>query len=177
MAFEMAQVASERSQCCRSNVAAQWRPYDQTWPSLGRGCGHRANVWPKIGSVLAAGASEKIAKERRRFVRNAGEFVGCLPIEFEIELSAGPAVIPVCEGFEFGATQMSLGMCGASDANAHSRGLAGNAALLGNCLYPYDHAARNETASSFVLAREHEHHVAFRDLLTAIHGLLRVEYE
>jgi hypothetical protein len=44
-----------------------------------------------------AGLKES-AKERRRFIRNAGDFVRCLTIEFEIELGLGSTVVPVVVG-------------------------------------------------------------------------------
>jgi hypothetical protein len=44
------------------------------------------------------------AKERRRFIRDAGDLVCCLTIEFEIELGLGSTVIPVGEKFELAPT-------------------------------------------------------------------------
>ena len=45
-------------------------------------------------------ALEEFAEERRHFIRDAGDLVRCLTIEFEIELGPGLAVIPVGEMFE-----------------------------------------------------------------------------
>ena len=54
---------------------------------------------------------------------------------------------------------------------------AGEAGLLGDRFDGSDNAARNETLSALVLARENENGVAFGDMLTAIHRLLRGEGE
>ena len=40
-------------------------------------------------------ALKESAEERSRFFRDAGDFVRCLTIEFEIELGLGPTVLPV----------------------------------------------------------------------------------
>src|ERR1700722_9878188 len=49
--------------------------------------------------------SEALAEERRRFIRDADDLVGCLPIEFEIELSPRPTVFRVGEVLELAASQ------------------------------------------------------------------------
>jgi hypothetical protein len=50
-------------------------------------------------------ALEEFAEECCRLIRNADDLVGCLAIEFEIELGRGVAVIPVSEKFEFAPPQ------------------------------------------------------------------------
>ncbi len=50
------------------------------------------------------GRLEALAEERRCFIGDTDDFVGCLPIEFEIELCPRPAVIPVGEMLEFAAS-------------------------------------------------------------------------
>jgi len=44
---------------------------------------------------------EEFVEKRRRFIRDANDFVRCLTIKFKIELSPGLAVIPVGAMFEF----------------------------------------------------------------------------
>ncbi len=121
-------------------------------------------------------ADEKLtAEERRRFIRDADDLVRCLTIEFEIELGRGLAVIPVDEMFELAPPQRPLRERGAFDGEAHTRCLPGDAAFPGDRFGGSDNAARDEALPALVLAREHENRVAFGDVLTAIHRLLRGE--
>src|SRR6266853_427298 len=99
-------------------------------------------------------------------------FLRCLAIEFEIELSPGLAVIPVGQMFELAPPQRPLRERGASDGEAHTRRLPGDAALLRDRFGGSDNAARDEALPALVLAREHENRVAFGDMLAAIHRLL-----
>src|SRR4029077_2936644 len=48
------------------------------------------------------------AEERRRFIRDAGNLVRCLTIEFEIELGLGSTVVPVGKKFELAPPQAPL---------------------------------------------------------------------
>src|SRR6266852_9611649 len=138
---------------------------------------HSAHVRSSAPSPSASSwsALEEFAEERRRFIRDADDFVRCLMIEFEIELGPGLAVIPVGEKFELAPPQRPLRERGASDGEAHTRRLPGDAALLRDCFGGSDNAARDEALPALVLAREHENRVAFGDVLTAIHRLLRGE--
>src|SRR5882757_1862863 len=122
-------------------------------------------------------ALEECAEERRRFIRDADDLVRCLTIEFEIELSPGLAVIPVGEMFELAPPQRPLRERGASDGDTHTRRLPDDAALLRDRFGGSDNAARDEALPALVLAREHKNRVAFGDMLTAIHRLLRRECE
>src|SRR5882757_6622481 len=122
-------------------------------------------------------ALEECAEERRRFIRDADDLVRCLTIEFEIELSTGLAVIPVGEMFELAPPQRPLRERGASNGEANTRRLPGDAALLRDRFGESDNAARDEAFPSLFLAREHEDRVAFGDMLAAIHRLLRGERE
>jgi hypothetical protein len=116
-------------------------------------------------------------EERRRFIRHAGNLVRCLPIEFEIELGLGSTVVPVGKKSELAPPQASLCESGASDGDAHSRRLPGDAAFFGDRFGRRDDTARDETCTTFILAREDEDHIAFGDVLAAIHRLLRAERE
>src|SRR5882762_2244879 len=120
---------------------------------------------------------EEFAEERRRVIRDAGDLVRCLTIELEIELGPGLAVVPVGEMFELAPPQRPLRECGASDGEAHTRCLPGDAALLRDRFGGSDNAARDEALPGLVLAREYENRVVFGDMLTAIHRLLRGERE
>ena len=122
-------------------------------------------------------ALEEPGEECCRFIRNADDLVGCLTIEFEIELGGGLAVIPVGEKFEFAPPQRPRRKRGAFDGNAHTRRLPGDAVLLCDRFGAGDNAARDKAFPTLVLAREHENQVAFADVLTAIHRLLRGEHE
>jgi hypothetical protein len=120
---------------------------------------------------------EEFTEERRRFLRDADDLVRCLTIEFEIELGRGLAVIPVGEMFELAPPQRPLRERGASDGEADTRCLPGDAALLRDRFGRSDHAARDEALPALVLAREDKDRVAFGDMLTAVHRLLRGECE
>src|SRR5882757_4188496 len=122
-------------------------------------------------------ALEEFAEERRRFIRDSDDLVRCLTIEFEIELGPGPAVIPVGEVFELALPQRLLRERGASDGEAQTRRLPGDAVLLRDRSGESDNAARDEASPALVLAREHENRVAFGDMPAAIHRLLRGERE
>ena len=73
---------------------------------------------------------EKIAEERRRPVRVAGNLVRCLAIEFEIQFSFGLAVVSVGKMFELAPSQLPLRERGAPDGDAHTRRLPGDTVLL-----------------------------------------------
>ena len=120
---------------------------------------------------------EEFVEERRRFIRDADDLVRCLTIEFEIELGPGLAVIPVGEMFEITPPQRALRERGASDGEADTRCLPGEAVLLRDRFDGSDNAACDEALSALVLARENENGVAFGDMLTAIHRLLRGQRE
>jgi hypothetical protein len=58
------------------------------------------------GSVCMA--LETLRKERRGSIRDTDDLVGCLPIEFKVELSSRLAVIPVGEMLELAAPHWPL---------------------------------------------------------------------
>jgi hypothetical protein len=120
---------------------------------------------------------EEFVKERGRFIRDADDLVRCLAIEFEIELGPGLAVIPGGQMFEITPPQRALRERGASDGEADTGCLPGEAVLLRDRFGKSDNAARDEALSAFVLARENENGVAFGDMLAAIHRLLRGQRE
>jgi hypothetical protein len=120
---------------------------------------------------------EEFVEECLRFIRDADDLVRCLTIEFEIELGSGLAVIPGTELFEIVPSQRALRERGASDGEADTRCLPGDAVLLRDRFGGSDNAPRDEPLPAFVLAREHENRVTFGDMLTAIHRLLRGQRE
>src|SRR4051812_45372184 len=122
-------------------------------------------------------ALKEAAKKRGRFVRDADDLVGGLAIELEIELGAGPAVVPVDEIPKLAAPERPPRAHGGSDREAHARRLARDAALSGDRFGGRDDAARDEALPALVLACEQEDGVARRDVLAAVHGLLRGEHE
>jgi hypothetical protein len=77
---------------------------------------------------------KETVEERRRCVGDADDLVRGLTVEFEVELRLGSAVIPVGEWFEFAPSLRPLCECGASDDDADTRGLPGDAALPGDRL-------------------------------------------
>jgi hypothetical protein len=76
------------------------------------------------------------AEERRRFIRDAGDLVRCLTIEFEIELGLGSTVVPVGKKFELTPPQAPLRERGASDGDAHARRLPGRSHVSLRSLWP-----------------------------------------
>ena len=117
------------------------------------------------------------AEERRRFIRDADDLVRCLTIEFEIEFGLGSTVVPVGKKFELASPQALPRERGTSDSDAHTWRLPGDPGFLCDRSGRGDDAARNETWAAFVLAREDEDRIAFGDVLTTIHRLLRAERE
>jgi hypothetical protein len=117
------------------------------------------------------------AEERRRFIRDAGNLVRCLTIEFEIELGLGSTVVPVGKKPELAPPQAPLCQRGASDGDTHARRLPGDPVFFCDRFGRSHNAARDETSPAFVLAREDEDGVAFGDVLAAIHRFLRAECE
>src|SRR5438876_3827915 len=117
------------------------------------------------------------AEERRRFIRDAGNLVRCLTIEFEIELGLGSTVVPVGKKFELASSQAPFRERGASDGDAHARRLLGDPTFLCDRFGRGDDAARDETWPAFVLARKDKDRVAFGDVLATIHRLLSIERE
>src|SRR6059058_35245 len=97
---------------------------------LANAFGVRSSAW--LGHIVfmsRSAALKESAEERRRFIRDADDLVRCLPIEFEIELGPGLAVIPVGKGFEFAPPQRPPRHRGAFDRDAHTRRLPGDIAL------------------------------------------------
>src|SRR5580692_3770648 len=123
------------------------------------------------------GALEALAEKRRCCSGDADDFVGCLPIEFEIELSPRAAVIPIGESLQLATPHGALRQRSSFDGNAHARRLTSDAALLPYGVRASDHTARNEALAALVLAREYESRIACGDLLAAIHRLLGDECE
>ena len=122
-------------------------------------------------------ALKESAKERLRFVRDTGDLVRCLTIEFEIELGLGSTVVPVGKKFELASPQAPLRKRGAPDSDAHARRLPCDPAFLCDCFGRSDDAARDKTWPALVLAREDKDRIAFGDVLATIHRLLRAEGE
>src|SRR5262245_2770651 len=79
--------------------------------------------------------------------------------------------------FELAPSQPSFCERGAFDGEADARRLPGDAALPRDRFDGGDNAARDEPLSTLILTREYENHVAFCNMLAAIHRLLRRERE
>ena len=120
---------------------------------------------------------EALAEERRRSIGDTNDLVSGLPIEFEMELSARPVVIPVRDMLELAASHWPLRDPRSLDSDAHARRLACYAALLRNGFGVSDNTARNEAFAAAVLAREYENRIAFGDELAAVHRFLSGERE
>src|SRR5215813_11944064 len=117
------------------------------------------------------------AEVRRRLIRKADDLVGCLAVELEVEFALRSAVVPIRERFELAPPQAPLGERGAPDGDAHARRVSSDTTLLGDGGGRGDDTARDETWSTFVLAREDKDRIAGGDTLAAVHGLLRGERE
>jgi len=126
-------------------------------------------------SIDPAAALKESADERGRFIRDAGDLVRCLTIEFEIELGFGAAIVPVGKTFELASSQAPLRERGAPHGDAHARRLPRDVRFLRDRLRRGDDAAGDETLPTFILAREDENRVACGDELATIHRLLRAE--
>ena len=120
---------------------------------------------------------EEAIEKRRRFIRDADDFVRCLAIEFEIELGFRLSIIPIGKLFEFTPPQCPLRQSGAFDGDADAGRLTGDSAFPRDCLGGSDRATRDEASPALVLACQDEHRVAFGDMLAAIHRLLRGKHE
>ncbi len=130
-----------------------------------------------LDAVLTVASLKEPPEERRRFIRDAGNLVRCLTIEFEIELSLGSTVVPVGKKFELAPSQAPLRERGASDGDANARRLSGDPTFFCDRFDRGDDAAGDETWPAFVLAREDKDGIAFGDVLATIHRLLRAERE
>ena len=115
------------------------------------------------------------AEERRGFIRDAGDLVRCLTVEFEIELGLRSTVVPVGKNFELAPPQAPFRERRASDRDAHARRLPGDPAFPCDRFDRRDDTVRDETRSALVLASEDKDPIAFGDVLATIHRLLRVE--
>src|SRR5688572_23980964 len=111
-------------------------------------------------------------QELRRRVRKPDYLVGRLPVVLEVELGLRTAVLPVGEGLELGTAEWSPRERGSSHGNAHARRLSLDAGFARDDRGGSHDAARDQTLSALVLAREDVHGVAGRDVLAAVHGLL-----
>src|SRR4051812_16025192 len=100
-------------------------------------------------------SSTECVKESRRLIRDTGDLVRGLTIEFEIELGLGPAVLPVGKVFEFASPQPPLRAGHALDSNAHARGFPRNAVVLRNRFRGDHDAVCDQALATLVLAREH----------------------
>src|SRR5205823_10120033 len=110
-------------------------------------------------------------------IRDADNLVRCLTIEFEVELGLGSTVVPVGKPFELVPSQAPVREAGASNGDAHSRRLPGDAGFLWDRFGGSYDAACDETWPAFVLARKDKDRVPFGNVLATIHRLLRAERE
>src|SRR5262245_9776681 len=130
-----------------------------------------------LRAALGLAASKESAEECRRFIRDANDLVGRLPVEFEIELRLGTTIVPVAETLELAPPEAPLRECGACNGDAHARRLSGEPTLLWDRFGRGDDAACEETRPGFVLTREHKDRIALGNVFASIHRLLRVERE
>src|SRR6185295_5321987 len=174
--------SSGKGACCRSTIAATaivTRSRNAYLvcggpPPLPTLCARSSRPGCRRAS---SGSLEEFAEERCRCIRDTDDLVRCLTIELEIELGPGLAVIPVGKLSKLTPPQRPLRERRASDGDAHTRRLPGDAGLLRNRDGGRDDAAGDQALSAVVLASEHEDHVAICDVLAAIHCLLRGECE
>ena len=122
-------------------------------------------------------ALKESAEERCRLIRDACDLISCLTVQFEIELGLGSIVVPVAKRFELTPSQATLRDRTASNRDAHARRLPDDAAFICEHSGGGNEPARDETGSALILASEDKDHIAFGDLLAAIHRLLRIEHE
>src|SRR5205807_7171276 len=94
-------------------------------------------------------ALKEIAEERRRFIRDAGNLIRRLTIEFEIQLGLGSTVVPIGKKSELASPQASLCQRGACDSDAHARRLPGRPVFCDR-FGRGDDAARDQTWPAFV---------------------------
>ena len=127
--------------------------------------------------VSAIRRLKESAQECCCFIRDAHDFVRCLAIEFKIEFGFGSIVVPVAKTFQLAAPEAPLGERSASNSDADPRRLPGDPAFLRHRFGRSDDAARNETRTAFVLAREDEDYIATGDVLPTVHRLLSGERE
>src|SRR5262245_33524683 len=120
---------------------------------------------------------KKSEEECRRFIRDAGDFVCCPTIEFEIEFRLGATVVPVAKTLKLASPEAPLREPIASDDDAHARRLSGDPAFLWDHFGRGNDAAHDETRPAFVLTREDKDGIALSNVFAPIHRLLRVECE
>src|SRR5262245_45281267 len=112
-------------------------------------------------------ALKKSAKECRCFIRDANDLVGCLPVEFEIELRLGATIVPVAETLELVAPEAPRRECAACNGDTHARRLSGEPALLWDRFGRGDNAACEETRPAFVLTCEQEDRIALGNVFAS----------
>jgi hypothetical protein len=122
-------------------------------------------------------ALKEPAEKRCCFIRNAGNLVPCLTIEFEIELGLGSTVVPARKRFELFPSQAPLGQRDAFDGDAHPRRLPGDPSFSWDRFGRRNNAARDETRPAFILTREDKDRIPFCNALATIHRLLRAKRE
>jgi len=94
---------------------------------------------------------EEAIEKRRRFIRDADDFIRCLAIEFEIELGFRLSIIPIGKLFEFTPPQCPLRQSGAFDGDADAGRLTGDSAFHRDRLGGSDRATRDEASPALVL--------------------------
>src|SRR4029453_17603873 len=135
---------------------------------------HEATVF---ASTVEIRRLKESAEECCRFIRDAGNLVRCLAVEFEIKLGLGAAVVPIAKTLQHAPSEGPLRKRGTCDGDAHTRRLPGQPAFFHDRFSGGDDAACNETSPAFILACEDEDCIALGDALSTIHRLLRTERE
>src|SRR6516162_8778114 len=102
----------------------------------------RRRSWRVVSEIRRL---KKSGQECCRFIRDADDFVRCLPIEFEIEFGFGTIVVPIAKTLQLASAEAPLYERGARDTDAHARRLTRDPAFFRNRLCRSNDAARNKT--------------------------------
>src|SRR6266478_5105152 len=90
-----------------------------------------------LDAVLTVASLKEPPEERRRFIRDAGNLVRCLTIEFEIELSLGSTVVPVGKKFELAPSEVTTPLAMRPGPPSFSLAKTKMVSPLAMCLPPY----------------------------------------
>src|SRR5688572_10871484 len=142
---------------------------------------HRAVQRNRIGAYLRrqrdVSPLEETVEQVGGFLRNTDDLVRGLPVELEVELGLGAAIVPLREGLQLLAPEGPLGEGRSPYGDADARRLPFDPHLPRRRPGRGDDAASDQALAALVLAREHVDRVAFCDKLAAVHRLLGFEFK